>query len=120
MAYSTHAEAEADINAKAYRQYKVRSVTGNYTVQAADLTDEYVLEINSASAVTITMPTGLATQVPLPWRQLGAGTVTFAAGSGATRMSRGSVWNSAGQGAEGTITLLTGATQWLLSGDISA
>jgi hypothetical protein len=100
-----------------------RAVTGNYTVANADVKG-YALHATSGSALTITVPQdSAATSLPIgaviPWRQYGAGQITFAAGTGATLVSRGSVFKSAGQYAEGVLTK-TAANTWLLSGDISA
>jgi hypothetical protein len=98
-----------------------RAVTANYTLVAGDASG-IVLHSTSASAVTITLPQDSAATIgvesAIPWRQYGAGQITFAAGTGATLVSRGSVFHSAGQYAEGTVTKVAAST-WLLSGDIA-
>jgi hypothetical protein len=98
-----------------------RVVTANYTLVAGDASGT-VLHSTAASAVTITLPQDtdatIAQESAIPWRQYGAGQITFAAGTGATLVSRGSVFHSAGQYAEGTVTKVAAST-WLLSGDIA-
>lgn len=123
MAYTTHADAETDIATRATRRLSKRAVTsGPYTLVAADAVD-MIVEVTSATAVTVTLPQDsaatIAQEVAIPWRQYGAGQITFAAGTGATLVSRGSVFKSAGQYAEGVVTKVA-ANIWLLSGDIAA
>jgi len=98
-----------------------RTITGNYTLVAADASG-IVLHSTAATPVTITLPQDsaatIAVESAIPWRQYGAGTVTFAAGTGATLVSRGSAATSAGPYAEGMATKVA-ANTWLLSGDIA-
>lgn len=121
---STTAAAGNDsrIVGAAQRVLTKRTITAAYTLALADATD-MVMHSTSATAITITLPTdtavAIAQEVAIPWRQYGAGQLTFAAASGATLISRGSVFKSAGQNAEGTITKVAADT-WLLSGDIVA
>jgi len=99
-----------------------RTFTASTTLVAGDA-DNVLLDAAAASGVTVTVPqdsaASIAQEVAIPWRQSGTGQVTFAAGTGATLVSRGSVFKSAGQYAEGTLTKIA-ANTWLLSGDISA
>lgn len=98
-----------------------RTITGNYTLVLADATD-MVLHSTAGTALTITLPSdtvAVPLETVIPWRQFGAGQITFAAGSSASVVSRGGVFKSAGQYAEGVITKVAAST-WLLSGDISA
>lgn len=110
------------LDAKTARQLTKTTITGNYTIVAADALDK-ILHSTAGGAITVTLPQDsaatIAQEVPLPWRQYGAGQITFAAGSGATLLSRGSVFKSAGQNAEGVVTKVA-ANTWLLSGDITA
>ena len=98
-----------------------RAVTANYTLVAGDASG-IVLHSTAATPVTITLPQDsaatIAQEIAIPWRQYGAGTVTFAAGTGATLVSRGSAATSAGPYAEGMATKVA-ANTWLLSGDIA-
>ncbi|XZF15444.1 beta strand repeat-containing protein [Chitinophagaceae bacterium MMS25-I14] len=54
----------------------------NYTLQASD--NGSILEFNSASGITLTVPSGLPLGFQCSITQLGAGTVTVAAGTGVT------------------------------------
>lgn len=71
--------------------------------------------------VTITLPPDgapvIPQEIPIPWRQFGAGQITFAAGTNATVVSRGGAFRSAGQYAEGVVTKVAPST-WLVSGDL--
>lgn len=113
---------DGQVATKAARQLAKNSVTASYTVVAGDATDT-ILHSTSATAITITLPQDTAAtisqEISIPWRQYGAGQITFAAGTGATLVSRGSVFKSAGQYAEGLLTKVA-ANTWLLSGDIVA
>lgn len=99
-----------------------RTVAANYTLVAADALDR-ALHSTAAAAVTITLPqdsaAAIAQEVAIPWRQYGAGQVTFAAGTGATVVGRGGLLKSAGQYAEGTVTKVDVNT-WLVAGDTVA
>jgi len=99
-----------------------RGVTSGYTLTAPDALD-IVLNSTSAFPVTVTVPTDATVALPnetvIPWRQIGAGQIAFAAASGVTIISRGSVFLSAGQYAEGTLTKVDTNT-WILSGDITS
>jgi outer membrane murein-binding lipoprotein Lpp len=80
------------------------------------------IPVNSAGAVTVTFPSDAVVAFPIGTTlihdHLGAGTITFAAGAGATLNSRGSVFNSAGQYA-----VIQGkkiaANTWRLLGDLA-
>lgn len=75
-----------------------------YTVTNNDVGK--VLRFTSTANVTVTIPT-LATGFNCLWRQVGAGQLTFVAGSGATLRSYGATTKSAGQYAEGVIAVDT-------------
>lgn len=109
---------DARIVGAAQRALTKRTITASYTVVAAD-TQDYVLHSTATSAINITLPAGLTTEISIPWRQFGAGQLTFVAGSGVTLVSRGSVFKSAGQYAGGVVTAIDSST-WLLEGDISS
>jgi hypothetical protein len=98
-----------------------RTISANYTLVAADSVD-MIMHVTAASGITITLPQDsaatIAQEVAIPWRQYGAGTITFAAGTGATLVSRGGFTHSAGQYAEGVLTK-PAANTWLLSGDLA-
>lgn len=108
----------ATVNAAA--SLTVIAVTGNYTLATGD--EQFkVLRSTAGSGVTITMPQDsvatIAQHAAIEWRQIGAGAMTFAAGTGATRLSRGSVFTSAGPGAVGNL-IKDAANSWLVVGDL--
>ncbi len=121
----THADVEGEINTKLYRRLTKRVITANYTLVAedgaAEGTEDRVLHVTAGTAVTITLPPDGAPIIPqeiaIPWRQFGAGQITFAADINATVVSRGSAFRSAGQYAEGVVTKVAAST-WLVSGDL--
>lgn len=57
----------------------------NFTAAETDKTKLYI--INSSSAITITLPTGITAGVWWEFLRVGTGAVTFVAGSGATIIS---------------------------------
>lgn len=105
----------------AQRTLAKRSISANYTLVLADAID-IVLHSTATSAITVTLPSdatvAIGQESPIPWRQYGTAQITFAAGSGATLVSRGSVFKSAGQYAEGVVTKVA-ANTWLVSGDLT-
>jgi hypothetical protein len=70
-----------------------------YTVAVGD--DGKLVTLNNASAITVTVPQNSAAAIPIgsyiEFIQLGAGQVTFAAGTGATVNSRGAALKINGQ-----------------------
>lgn len=95
--------------------------TANYTLVAGDA--NALVELNSASAVTLTVPpnssVAFTTGTTVVVRQYGAGQVTIAEGSGVTIRSRGSALKLYGQYSEATLTK-RGTDEWVLSGDITS
>lgn len=118
---TTHQDVADEVTSLRSGQLAKRTVTGNYTVVAADGAGT-VLHSTAATALAITLPqdsaSAIALETAIPWRQYGAGQVTFAAGTGATLVARGSAFKSAGQYAEGVVTKVA-ANAWLLSGDVT-
>lgn len=108
--------------AKLNRASTNNSISTSYTLVATDASTDVVLHSTAAAAITVTLPSDasvtIAQNVPIPWRQYGAGQITFAAGAGATLVSRGAATKSAGQYAEGIVTKVA-ANTWLLSGDVT-
>jgi hypothetical protein len=86
-----------------------------YTLTTSD--NGKIITLNNASAITLTVPT-LFTGFNCMIVQLGAGVVTFTAGSGVTISNRGSNTKTAGTNAIATILSLTGTT-FISSGDMS-
>lgn len=91
----------------------------SYTLTLADAGD--VVEGNSASAQTFTVPPNSTAAFPLNTviliRQYGAGKVTLAPGAGVTIRARGAVLGLAGQYAEASLTKRA-TDEWVLSGDL--
>lgn len=95
--------------------------TGSYTLALSNAGQ--VLEVNSASAATITIPPNSSVAFPtgtfLEIHQLGAGQVTIAAGAGVTIRTRGGALKSAGQNA--VMSLRKRSTdEWIIAGDLTA
>jgi hypothetical protein len=96
--------------------------TANYTLQASD--NGTVIYLNSASALTVTLPNSLAPGFNCVVVQEGAGQVTFSAASGATKQSPSG--NSKTSGQYGSVSLLVkanaggSAADWRLDGALSA
>jgi hypothetical protein len=112
---------DAAVAAKAARRLTQKAIGAAYTLVAGDAVDT-VLHVTATSAITITLPddtVAIDTEVAIPWRQYAGGQITFAAGTGATVLSRGSAFKSAGQYAEGVVTKVAAST-WLISGDVVA
>lgn len=114
-------DAVANGNTKLSRQLTKTTITAAYTLVAGDAIDR-VLHSTSAAGVTVTLPqdsaVDIAQDIPIPWRQYDAGVMTFAAGTGATVISRDNAFKSAGLGAEGAVTKIAPNT-WLVSGDVT-
>jgi hypothetical protein len=87
-----------------------------YTLLSSDAGK--VITLNNASAITLTVPTGLGANFNCTLVQLGAGQVTIS-GSGTTVSNRSGYTKIAGQ--YGVATLLSYAdTTWILAGDTTA
>lgn len=60
-------------------------ITGtSHTVTEADLSGNVIRKMNNAAAITVTVPEGLSNSQPSTFIQMGAGTVTFVAGTNVT------------------------------------
>lgn len=95
--------------------------TAAYTFALADAGT--LVEVNSASAVTLTVPANATVAFPIGTsigiRQYGAGQVTIAPATGVTIRSRGDAFKTAGQYAEAVLTKRA-ADEWILTGDLVA
>lgn len=92
-----------------------------YTVLATD--NAKVIRFTSATAVTVTLPNSLPAGFNALWRQVGAGQLTFVAASGGTLNNRQNHTKSAGQKAEGAVSVDSNAgadAAWYLAGDTAA
>lgn len=92
----------------------------SYTFDIGDANS--VVEFDNASAITVTIPPNASVAFPvgtfIEIHQIDAGTVTVAAGSGVTLLSRGSLVDLAGQEAVAGIRKVATDT-WRLTGDIA-
>ena len=98
----------------------VNTQTASYTLVLADAGK--VVEVNNASANTLTIPPNSSVAFPVGTmvtaRQYGAGTTTLTAGAGVTLRSFGSALTMAGQYAEATLTK-RGTDEWVVSGQVT-
>jgi len=95
----------------------VNAQTGTtYTLVAGDA--NAFITLNNASAITLTLPTGLATGFQCTVAQLGSGTVGLAAGSGATIVTTASNKKFNAQGS-GVTLIVVAANTWMAFGDMN-
>jgi hypothetical protein len=95
--------------------------TSSYTIAGSDI--GRLIEMDSGSANTLTIPTNASVPIPLDARftvtQYGAGQTTFASGSGVTVRSRSNFTKiSARYGFANLVKI--GTDEWYLYGDLSA
>jgi len=101
----------------------VNAQTGTtYTLQASD--SGKIVECTNASAITVTLPNSLPVGFCCTVVQCGAGAVTLAPASGATRRNRQSHAKTAGQWAGATLYVRANsggsAAEYVLNGDTAA
>jgi hypothetical protein len=103
------------------------SKTASYTLAAAELTlinagAQLVMEMNSASALTLTIPTNAARAFPVGtkvgWRQAGAGVLTIAPDGGVTMRAANNANKAYAQYSMGYIEKVA-TDEWYLGGDIT-
>ena len=87
-------------------------------ITLSDTNNNRIVRCTSSSAVTVTVPSTLASGFSCMVIQAGAGQVTFAAGSGATLNSFGNLLKTAGQHAPASI-IRVGAGIYNLSGNLA-
>ncbi|GAA5137373.1 hypothetical protein GCM10023213_13950 [Prosthecobacter algae] len=97
-------------------------VTGSLSLNLANHPPGIILKVNSASAVTITIPADASFEFPnyhqIPILRYGAGQLTIVAGAGATVKFASSRDNANGQNAV-TYLIKTAANEWFFTGDTS-
>lgn len=96
-----------------------RTVSGTTLTLAAENQSELLI-FTSASAVTVTYPTGLGSEFECLLLQYGAGRVSVVAGTGATRRAATSATGTAYQYATASVLALQAADEFLLTGEVSA
>lgn len=93
-----------------------------YTLQASD--DGGVVDLANAAAITVTVPSTLATGFSCLLRQSGAGQVTVSAGSGATARQASGYTKTRAQWSEVSLNVRSNsggsAAEYVLSGDMAA
>lgn len=96
----------------------VNAQTGTtYTMQASD--NGKLVTFDNAGTVTVTLPSGLPAGFNIVCVQLGAGQVSFVAGSGATISNRQNQAKVVGQ--KGVVTVVAVATStYYIAGDTGA
>lgn len=94
-------------------------ITANTTINANY--NDCILQVNSGSGVTLTLPNDLPVGFSFLVEQAGAGQVTFSAASGATLVNRQSFTKTAGQYANVSVYVRSNTNNvsaiWLLAGD---
>lgn len=95
----------------------IESVTAAYDVTNTDLGGTRIKEVDSASAVTVTVPTGLTGDQPCQFVQIGAGQVTFSPAVGVTIKAAGGSLTTRVQYSSATI-YRRGADDYVLIGDL--
>jgi hypothetical protein len=93
----------------------ISSISAAYTLAATDNAE--VIKSDAASAITVTIPTGLPTGFNCMVLQYGAGQITFAAASGVTIINRNSYTKTLGQYAIATVLHL-GSNIVVISGEL--
>lgn len=93
----------------------IKSVTASYTLLLSD--NGRVLDVNSASAVTITVPNTLPVGFQVSITQAGAGQVTISGGTGMTVNNRYSATKTSGQWAKAGLEVRASGSA-VLSGDV--
>jgi hypothetical protein len=92
--------------------------TADYTLLNADLNGGVYQEVNSATAVVLTVPAGLTSGKPVTFERVGAGSVTFAAGAGVTINSVSSFLAIGNQFSAATL-IPKGSDVYTLVGDLA-
>jgi archaellum component FlaG (FlaF/FlaG flagellin family) len=113
----------ADIKALYAADSSITANTQTGTTYTLVLSDAgKVVELNNASAVTVTIPPNASVAFPvgaiIEFCQVGAGQVTFSPGAAVTLVSRGSAFKCAGQYATAYLRQRA-ANTWVLTGDIT-
>ena len=93
----------------------VNDVSANYTTQS---TDKNNLVRSTGSAITITIANVLSVGDRIDFAQYGSGQITFAAGSGVTLNSKGSLVKTSAQYSAATVMCVASGVYWLV-GDLA-
>ena len=90
--------------------------TASYTLTPSD--NGKIIEINSASAVNLTVPTGLPVGFQCSVTQLGAGQITFVAGAGMVVRNAYNYAKTAAQYSKAGLEITSNTAVAVLSGDL--
>jgi len=93
----------------------ISTISASYTLASTDNAE--VIKSDAASAITVTIPTGLPTGFNCMVLQYGAGQITFAAASGVTIINRNAYTKTLGQYAIATVLHL-GSNIVVISGEL--
>ncbi|PLS81700.1 hypothetical protein CYG49_01510 [Candidatus Saccharibacteria bacterium] len=119
QAISTITGLQVALDSKASLTVASSTKTASYTLAAGDTGT--IIEIDSASASTITVPDNASVALPvgtvIGFRQYGTGQVTIVGATGVVLRSRGDAFKTAGQYSEGSLSK-RGTDEWIVSGDM--
>ena len=110
--------AVADVTGAAAINDAILSKTASYEVVDGD--NGKIIEFNSGSGVTLTVAAARGAGFNCQVRQLGAGAVTIAAGTGAARRNRSGYTKTAGQYAQAVAQIAANGTDLYIDGDLVA
>lgn len=123
-AFAEDMATQAELDAKYVDAILVVSLpkTADYTLVASDYFVPSAIDFNSASNLTLTVPTNAAVAYPVGTcfevTRLGAGTVTVAGDVGVTVRSPGGSLTLRAQYSTGALRKI-GTDEWVLSGDLT-
>lgn len=106
------------MNAQPAHKWTRRTVTGNYTIAAADA-NNYMIHVTASSTINVTLPAdgvNVPAETVIAWRQYGDGQIRFVAASGVTLVAKDSQSASAGRYSSGFV-YKTAANTWMVVGD---
>lgn len=128
IATQAYADAAAGVgDTKLDTFVSIRTITSNHTLDSTDLAavndgDQYVLQMNSASAISLEIPinatVGFTTGSILGFSQFGVGQLTITFAVGVTLRSANAANKAYAQYSRGYMEKI-GIDEWLLSGDLT-
>lgn len=103
MPYNTFTTFKGEKGDAGGSMVQTEVVSTAYSTQEADFAGDVVRRMNNASAITVTVEPSMTNQQPCTFIQTGAGTVTFAQGTGVTIQSLSGNLDIAGQYGSATL-----------------
>ncbi len=120
MVTDTGTKTQVDVSTTVSTTFEANTQTVAYTIVLTDATK--IIHVNSASAVSVTIPANATTAFPVgSWLEVyqqGTGQVSIAGAAGVTLRSRGGLLGLAGQYAEVRLRK-SAADIWVISGDLA-